>query len=415
MIKNILVAIPTNKYIEPDTFKSIFDLKVPTGYKLDFQYFYGYQIDQIRNLIADWGKRYDYLFCVDSDIVLPYDCIEKMLSADKDIISGLYIQRIPGRQILEIYKDSNNGVTNHQFEEVKDLGVFQIASCGMGCCLIKSDVLRKMEYPHFVYTSAISHAHTFSEDIYFCCKAREAGFTVWADSSIRCEHIGQTKFILPEVESLVNKVNEMMPAIPQMDEQTSYLHKMGIKPNVIYDIGTCLMNWTNNAKTVWPDSKYFLFDANEVVEPTLKASGHPYWIDVLTDTDNKELVFYKRTDIPSGGSYYKENTDYYNETHGVNTICWTLDGIVHDNQWPAPDLIKLDVQGSELDILKGSTNCLKKCNDIILKAQHINYNNGAPFDVDVFKFMDSIGYEIVSRITYGTIDSHFHFRKKLVN
>jgi hypothetical protein len=116
-----------------------------------------------------------------------------------------------------------------------------------------------------------------------------------------------------------------------------------------------------------------------------------------------------------GNSYYKENTDAYSDSDGVKMIGWTLDGIVSDNKWPTPDLIKIDVQGAEIDILKGATKCLLTCNDIIIEAQHVNYNEGAPRDVEVFKFMDSIGYEIVSRITYGNVDSDFHFRKKSVN
>ena len=147
----------------------------------------------------------------------------------------------------------------------------------------------------------------------------------------------------------------------------------------------------------------------------MKASGHPYWIDLLTDVDGKELTFYKKTDNLGGNSYYKENTEHYTESDGITTVGWTLDGIVSDNRWPLPDLIKIDVQGAEMDILKGATKCLTQCNDIILEAQHINYNAGAPRDTEVFKFMESIGYEIVSRVTYGSVDSDFHFRKKLVN
>ena len=416
--KNILIAIPTSKYIEPDTFKSIFDLKVPSGYHVDFQYFYGYQIDQIRNLIADWGKRYDYLFCVDSDMVLPNDCLEKMIAANKDIISGLYIQRIPGQQILEIYKDAENGATYHQFEDVKNAGVFEIAACGMGCCLIKSDVLRTLEYPHFVYTSALSHAHTFSEDIYFCFKARNAGFTIWADTSIRCEHIGQTRFVLPSVEvgATPMKVDyvkdvanmDLLPAV-----YAEYLKTMNINPKVIYDIGACVLHWTRKAKEAWPSANYFLFDANEQVEPILKESGHPYWIDVLTDVDGRELTFYKKTDNLGGNSYYKENTEHYSESDGVKVTGWTLDGIVNDNQWPLPDLIKIDVQGAEIDVLRGATKCLINCNDIILEAQHVDYNAGAPKDIEVFEFMKTIGFELVARITHGTIDSDYHFRKKI--
>lgn len=195
--KRILIAVPTAKYIETETFKSIYDLEIPDGYETDFQYFYGYQIDQIRNLAAEWGKNYDYTLFVDSDIVLPKDSLKKMLLADKDIISGLYIQRIPNSHTMEVYMDTQGGgVTNIPHEYIDGRGIVEIAACGMGCCLINGSVFRKMEYPHFFYKSAIEHRDTISEDVYFCMKARQYGFRVWADESIRCEHIGQTKFLV---------------------------------------------------------------------------------------------------------------------------------------------------------------------------------------------------------------------------
>jgi glycosyltransferase involved in cell wall biosynthesis len=193
-LKTILLAIPTNKYIEAETMKSIFDLIVPEGYKLDFQHFHGYQIDQIRNLIADWAKKYDYLLSVDSDIVLPRDALIKMLSSDKDIITGLYIQRIPNKHTLEIYKDNETGgVSNVNIGDVPN-HIFEISGCGMGCCLIKGEIFRTMEYPHFFYKSAIEHKNTVSEDIYFCKKAKYLGYTIWADPSIKCDHIGNTTY-----------------------------------------------------------------------------------------------------------------------------------------------------------------------------------------------------------------------------
>lgn len=193
--KKILIAIPTNKFIEPETFKSLWDLEIPKGYKVEFQYFYGYQIDQIRNLIADWAKQYDYLFSVDSDIVVPKDTLVKMIAADKDVISGLYIQRIPGQHRLELYgTDMNGGHFNIPYETIKDTGIVNITACGMGCALIKSEIFRKMVYPHFYYKSAIDHKDTISEDVYFCEKAKQMGFTIWADTSILCDHVGSTTF-----------------------------------------------------------------------------------------------------------------------------------------------------------------------------------------------------------------------------
>jgi hypothetical protein len=210
--KVILIAIPTNKNIEAATFKSIYDLKLPAGYRAEFQYFYGYQIDQIRNLIAHWGQGFDYLFCVDSDIVLPNDTLLKMIESDKDIISGVYIQRIPDTHRLELYYYNEfGGVSNVPWDSIKHVnGLLEVAACGFGCVLIKSHVLRVMDYPHFVYTSAIDHANTISEDVYFCQKARDSGFTVWCDTTIICDHIGSYTFKVNEA------ISEPVPAVQEV-------------------------------------------------------------------------------------------------------------------------------------------------------------------------------------------------------
>ena len=410
--KRILIAIPTNRNIEPDTFKSIYDLDIPPGYTTDFQFFYGYQVDQIRNLIAEWGKRYDYLFCVDSDIVLPKDTLSKMISADKDIISGLYIQRKPEQHILEIYRDNEHGgVSNISYEQIRDKGLVEIAACGMGCCLINSEVIRTLPYPHFVYKSALNHANTFSEDIYFCLQARRMGFKIWADSSIQCDHIGSTRFIVHKKSVLEQTAEQDLLPL----EHSTYLKNMNISPKVVYDIGACVLHWTRKAKEAWPKAEYYLFDATESVKPFHIRSGHSWYNGVLTDSDNKLVEFYENLEHPGGNSYYMENSNSYNETHKRLKIGYTLDTIVKNNDWPLPDLIKMDVQGAELDILKGARICLSNCSDVILEAQHVDYNVGAPKVQDIILYMSTIGFELISNFTSGTVDGDYHFKKAKLN
>jgi FkbM family methyltransferase len=410
MNKKILIAIPTAKNIEVETFKSIYDLTVPEGYTTEFQYFYGYQIDQIRNLIADWAKQYDYLFSVDSDIVLPRDTLVKMLAADKDIISGLYIQRIPGTQTVEIYMDTpGGGCTNIPYALLENRGIVEVAGCGFGCCLVKGEVFRKMSYPHFQYKSSLTMQETVSEDVYFCKKARSLGFTVWADPSIKCDHIGSTKFSLDTLaEQNIKKVYSQ-DLLPQ--DHVEYLENLNITPKTVYDIGSCVQHWTRHAERIWPTSRIILFEANKDVEKLYKETGKTYQLGILTDQDNKLIKFYKDPMNLGGNSYYKENTVSYNETHAIHEVGMTLDTIVKNNNYPLPDLIKIDVQGAEIDILKGATECLSNCKDIILEAQHSNYNNGAPQVETVIEFMKSIDFELVSTFSLDDIDGDYHFRK----
>lgn len=176
-MKTVLIAVPTNKYIEPETFKSIYDLTCPAGFKTHFAYAYGYQIDEIRNLIADWSKDYDYLLCVDSDIIMPNNTLIKMLNADKDIISGLYRKKTKNIQYEVSYYDESKQIQ-------------KVDWVGFGCILIKSDVIKTIDYPYFYYQSALSDNERITEDVYFCNKARSYGYDVWIDPSIRLTHKG---------------------------------------------------------------------------------------------------------------------------------------------------------------------------------------------------------------------------------
>lgn len=189
-MKKILIAIPTAKYIECETFKSIYDLEVPAGYETHFQCFYGYRVDQVRNLIADWVcKGYDYLFSVDGDVTFPKDTLKRLLAHDKDIVSGVYRQRLPDRKI-EIYD------LNQQRMKYEDLDkpLVEIGGCGFGCVLVKKEVFVEVGYPQFEYHHALNHAHTVSEDTDFCVKATKKNFTIWCDPTIKCGHIGSSTF-----------------------------------------------------------------------------------------------------------------------------------------------------------------------------------------------------------------------------
>lgn len=196
-LKKILIAIPTSKNIEADTFKSIYDLIVPEGYETHYQHFYGYNVDQVRNLIAEWIVKgtYDYLLSVDYDIILPNDTLVKLLSHDKDIVSGIYRQRKHDQQIIEIFEKNEFGGYNHiDYDKIKDKGLVKVGACGFGCVLIKKQVMVDIGYPQFVYHSALNHSNTFSEDLDFCRKAELKNFEIYADTSILCEHIGSYIF-----------------------------------------------------------------------------------------------------------------------------------------------------------------------------------------------------------------------------
>lgn len=428
--KKILIAVPTAKNIEVETFKSIYDLIVPDGYETTFQYFFGYNIDQVRNLIADWVVRgFDYLFSVDSDIAFAPDTLVKLLNHDVDMVSGLYIQRKPNEHTLEIYKKiPNGGTTNVPYEEIKGRGLVEIAGCGFGCVLIKKKVFQDIPYPHFVYHSAIDHRNTVSEDTDFCIKALQRGYKIFADTSILCKHIGSRYFLVEDSSSLLVEKpiqkrlrdlgNQRLLPKAHLDYLLS-LNEKGIKPQVIYDIGSCVLHWTNEAQRIWPDAKYVVFEGMDAVEFLYKERNLDYNIGLLGAEDGREVDFYCNEYHPGGNSYYKENdtlnpgsAEYFGEFNRRRLKTVTLDTAVKYHGFPPPDFIKMDVQGAELDILKGAAETLKTVKYVILECQRVEYNKGAPLYQTVIDYMDSLGFDCQGLFCDNGPDGDYFFIRR---
>lgn len=68
-------------------------------------------------------------------------------------------------------------------------GLKRIFRCGSSCVLIKREVFEKLEKPYYQFMyNEDGTQHTRSEDIGFCDHAREAGFELWADTDVVCQH-----------------------------------------------------------------------------------------------------------------------------------------------------------------------------------------------------------------------------------
>lgn len=94
----------------------------------------------------------------------------------------------------------------------------------------------------------------------------------------------------------------------------------------------------------------------------------------------------------------------------VNTI--VLDKWCTENNIDKIDVIWMDVQGSELNILKGIGQILNKIKALYVESSMIPYYIGASQKNDVIKFLSDFGFELVSETTHDNYEGDFMFLKK---
>lgn len=164
-------------------------------------------------------------------------------------------------------------------------------------------------------------------------------------------------------------------------------------PNRILDIGANIGQFHLSAKYYYPQSFIFSIEASPDCEAELKQITENYYIGLLAK-DNSEYDFYSRKDtgIGTGNSIYREMTHFYSDDQ-LHII--KQHGIRLDDLFDASsefDLIKIDTQGSELDIISGGLELCKKASGILLEVSITPYNEGAPLYDEVIEFMQNIGF-----------------------
>ena len=168
-------------------------------------------------------------------------------------------------------------------------------------------------------------------------------------------------------------------------ENLSQTHEL----KVIYDIGSNKGEWSKTFSKVFSTSEFILFEGNETFVQMNKQDGFNSHHVVLS-SKQQQLVFYTKGE--TGDSYYPEvNKSYFeNERKLVNSN--TLDEYIKENGLPLPDFIKLDTQGSELDILKGGQATLVNCKFILIEISILEYNKGAPSFTEYIHTLVNLGY-----------------------
>ncbi len=200
-------------YVGINRYDSI-EYKIPNG--TEYQFSLGI-VGQVfpalaRERLADYAVEgeFDYLFMIDDDMLAPRDLFERLIAHNVDIVAALAFTRsAPHKPVLYNLEEGFDPIVKQKY--FANLPVIhypkdQLVECdavGFGAVLIKCSVLRAMKKPWFMSTTGAG------EDIYFCHKARKAGFRVFMDTSIKLGHLGYPKVITEETYESESNAKEL--------------------------------------------------------------------------------------------------------------------------------------------------------------------------------------------------------------
>jgi hypothetical protein len=191
----VVIGIPSRGTIDSRflTHMLNFQMRLPTGISYKYCCPRGLPVDKARTKIVEYALEKDskYIMFIDDDTFVPAGAIGKMMSADKDAISGIvWTKRVPSEPVI--------------FEEVEigpyfgfPIGeVFPIYAAGLACVLVKTDVFRRMKRPWFAVNWSAKDKktgdltfHKLGEDYHFWYKLKNMGIQAYADGSVFCDHL----------------------------------------------------------------------------------------------------------------------------------------------------------------------------------------------------------------------------------
>jgi hypothetical protein len=184
---------------------------------IDVSMVYSSNLVENRHVLVSRAFQFEatHMLFWDADIKVPADAIVRMVNHHLPIVAINYAKKEPeARPTAYIDTDEYVGPC---FTQEHHKGLQAVSSCGFGLMLIEMSVLQAMKTPLFQFSQdGPEGIQTETEDVFFCRKAREAGFDIVIDHDLskQCAHLGDFEYtcaMSDNAQALKQKLYRDMP------------------------------------------------------------------------------------------------------------------------------------------------------------------------------------------------------------
>ena len=195
----LLIAVPTLETVPVEFLESLsglichlkdegvdFKLKIEAGTLVYFA-----RENLARYAIAN---HFSHVLWLDSDMVFDDEIVEDLQFSGKEIVTGIAHSRRPPFSSC-LFTEIFPGVEKWKGDYPRD--TFKVAACGMACVLMSVDVLDKVRETFGTMFQPMTNPITYGEDVAFCWRASQVGYSIYAEPGVRVGHVGR-RIIWPE-------------------------------------------------------------------------------------------------------------------------------------------------------------------------------------------------------------------------
>jgi FkbM family methyltransferase len=174
-------------------------------------------------------------------------------------------------------------------------------------------------------------------------------------------------------------------------------------PGTIYDIGANIGTWTCLAKSLFPAARVEAFEPLAMHFDGFRRWTAPWPGDIhlhgcaLGQTEGSATMHVM--DFSDASSLLPATAGCLSEFKIKPAAEQTvpvipLDVLVSREKIPRPDLLKLDVQGYELEVLRGAETCLRHARAVLCEVSFQEFYTGQPLFPEVLAFLETRGFAL---------------------
>ncbi|KKL07472.1 hypothetical protein LCGC14_2585690, partial [marine sediment metagenome] len=192
----VLIAVPHTGNVNANLCRFLINLYYNNReHKLNLLLNWGMPVDSNRNHIVKQflDTDYEWLLMIDSDVVPPKNVLN-LLKHNKKIVGAICMTATSeGIPYPVIMKKNKNKVGFRIDRDIKPL--MEVDATGCACLLIHREVLESIKNPFRLGYNKDGIVTEIGEDFDFCLKSKKAGYKVYVDTTLQCQHFREVDLL----------------------------------------------------------------------------------------------------------------------------------------------------------------------------------------------------------------------------